>query len=103
MKYYDAILKIYFSDRNMTTMEFGSPSNSFQNKFETSLIVHKRYLRTNYLESNFEEVNDMKSLFKIKKLLFLQVKVDAACKSLVDSGLNDPSVIRNTAHVNFND
>ena len=32
-----------------------SNSNSSDNKIDTSLIVQKPYLRTNYVESNIEE------------------------------------------------
>ena len=41
--------------------------------------------------------------FKIKNLPCPQEKSGAACKSYVKSELNGPSLIRNTAHVDFVD
>ena len=45
----------------------------------------------------------MKNQFRIKNLPFPVENADAVCKSYVDSGLNHTSIIRNTAHVDFND
>ena len=45
----------------------------------------------------------MKNQFKIKNLLCPPDHSDAVSKSYVDSGLNDPSIIRNTSHVEFNE
>ena len=45
----------------------------------------------------------MKNKFKIRNLTCPQENSEAVCKSYVDSGLNDPSIKRSTAHVDFND
>ena len=60
-------------------------------------------MRTNYTESNIEENIDMRNKFRFKKLPSPQENSEAVCKSYVDSGLNDPSIIRNTTHVDFKD
>ena len=60
-------------------------------------------MRTNYIEPNTEADIDIKNQFKIKNLPCPQENSDAVCKSYVDSRLNDPSIIRNTAHVDFNE
>ena len=73
------------------------------NNIDTSLFVHKPFLRTKYIESDIEENIDLKNQFRIKNLPFPVKNTDAVCKSYVDSGLNHPSIIRNTAHVDFND
>ena len=84
---------------------FGNSSSSHDNgnKIDTSIFLQKLYLRTNYIESNIEEDIDMKNQYGLKNLPCPQEYSDSVCKSFVDSGLNDPSVIRNTAHVDFND
>ena len=60
-------------------------------------------MRTNYTKANIEVDIDMKKQYKIYNILCPQEFSDAVCKSYVDSGLNDPSIMRNTAHVDFND
>ena len=47
---------------------FGNSSSSHDNgnKIDTSLFVQKPYLRFNYIESNIEEVIDLKNQFRIK-------------------------------------
>ena len=60
-------------------------------------------MKTNYIQANIEENIDMKNRFKIKNLPCPQEHSDAVCKSYVDGGLNDPSLLRNTSHVDFND
>ena len=40
---------------------FGNSSNDNINKNDTSLVVQKPYLRTNYIESNKEEDIDSKN------------------------------------------
>ena len=82
---------------------FGNSSSSHDsgNIIDTSIFVQKPYLRTNYIESNIEEDIDMTNQFRMKKLPPPSLK--SVCKFYVDSYLNDPSIIRNTAHVDFND
>ena len=58
---------------------------------------------TNYNESNIEEDIDMKNQFKITNSPCPVENSDAVCKGYVESGLKDPSIIRNTAQVDFND
>ena len=45
-----------------------SNSNISGNKVDTSLFVQKPYLRSNYIESNIEEDNDLKNQFRRKNL-----------------------------------
>ena len=47
---------------------FGNSSNISDNKIDTSIVVQKPYLRTNYIESNIEEDIDLKNQFRIKNL-----------------------------------
>ena len=72
-------------------------------RFIQVCLNKKLYLRTNYIESGIEEDIDMKNQFKNENLPCPQKNSDAVCGSYVDSGLNDPSLIRNTAHVEFNE
>ena len=83
---------------------FGNSSSSYDNgiNIKTSSFVQKPYLGTNYIESNMEEDINMKNQYKTKKLPCLQENSYAVWKSYVDSGLNDPSIKRNTTHVDFN-
>ena len=60
-------------------------------------------MRTNYIENDIEEDIDMINQFKTKNLPHPQQNSGAVCKSYVDRGLSDLSIIRNTAHVDFND
>ena len=70
----------------------------------THLYVYKKpYLRTNYIEADIEEDNNMKNPFKIKNLHCLQVNSDAVCKSYVDNLFNDSSIMKNTEHIDLND
>ena len=83
---------------------FGN-SNSIDNgnKIETSLFVQKPYLRTNYIEPNIQEDNNMKNQFRIKNLPDLISIREAASKNYVDILFNDPSIIKNTEHIDLND
>ena len=77
--------------------------NDNGSKINTSLFVQKPYLRTIYIESNIEEDIDLKNQFGIKKLPHPISISEAASKLFVDNEFNDPSIIRNLAHVDFND
>ena len=80
-----------------------SNSNNSDNKIDTSLFVQKPYLRTNYIESNIEEDIDLKNLYRIKNLPN-PISIRGACsKNYVDILFNDPSIIKNTAHIDLND
>ena len=96
---------MYFGYLNMPINFFGNSSSWHNNgnKFDTSINVQKSYVRTSYIEPNIEEDIDMKNQFKFKNLLCPIENSDALCKIIVDTGLNDPSIIRNFAHVETND
>ena len=82
---------------------FGNSSNNSDNKIDTSLFVQKPYLRTNYIESNIEEDIDLKNQYRIKNLPNPISIGEPVSKQYVDNKFNDPSIIKNTAHVDFND
>ena len=82
---------------------FGNSSNDSDNKIDTSLFVQKPNLRSNYIESNIEEDIDMKNKYRITNLEDLISIREAASKNYVDNLFNDPSIIKNTAHINLND
>ena len=73
------------------------------NKIGTSLFVQKPYLRHNYIESNIEEDIDLKNQFRIKNLPDPISIREAASKKYVDNLFNDPSVVKNTAHIDLID
>ena len=60
-------------------------------------------MRSNYTESNKEVDRDLKNQFRIKHLPDHISIREAASKSYVDILINDPWIIENTAHINFND
>ena len=87
------------------------PINAFGNnnldksgyKFDTSLFVQNPYGRSNYIEGNIQEDINLKNQDRIEKLPDPISIREAASKNYVDKKFNDPSIIRNTAHVDFND
>ena len=88
---------------NMPINVFGNPSKNSDNKIDTSLFVQRPYLRTNCIESNFEESIDLKNQFRIKILPDLISIREAASKNYVKKFFNDPSIVKNNAHIDFND
>ena len=82
---------------------FGNSSNNSEQKIDTSLFVQKPYLRTNYIESNIEEDIDLKNQYRIKNLPDPISIREAASKNYVDNLFNDPSIIKNNAHIDLND
>ena len=80
-----------------------SNSNDNGSKIDTSLFVQKPYLKHNYIEANIEEDIDLKNQFRIKNLPDPISIREPASKIYVDNLFNDPSIIKNTAHVDFND
>ena len=80
-----------------------SSSHDNGNKFDTSMFVQKPYLKTNFIESSTGEGIEIITQFKINNLPCPQENSADVCNFFVDSGLNDPSIIRNTSHVDFND
>ena len=82
---------------------FGNSSNNSDNKIDTSLFVQKPYLRTNYIEANIEEDIDLKNQYRIKNLPDPISIREAASKNYVDNLFNDPSIVKNTEHIDLND
>ena len=82
---------------------FGNSSSISDNKIDTSLFVQKPYLRTNYIEANIEEDIDFKNQFRIKNLPDPISIREAASKHYVDNLFNDPSIVKNTEHIDLND
>ena len=80
-----------------------SNSNNNDGKIDTSLSVQKPYLRTNYIEANIEEVIDLKNQYRIKNVPDPISIREAASKNYVDNLFNDPSILRNTEHIDLND
>ena len=80
-----------------------SNSNDNGKKIDTSFFVQKAYLRTKYIESNIEEDIDLKNQFRIKNLPDPISIREAASKNYVDNLFNDPSIIKNTEHIDLND
>ena len=88
---------------NMPINLFGNSSNNSDNKIDTSLFVQKPYLRTNYIESNIEEDTDMKNQYRIRNLADPVTSREASSKNYVDDLFNDPSIVKNNAHIDLND
>ena len=82
---------------------FGNSSNDNNNKRDTSLFVEKPYLRTNYIEANIEEDIDLKNEYRIKNLPDPISIRETASKNYVDNKFNEPSIIKNNAHIDLND
>ena len=82
---------------------FGNSSHGNNNKFDTTLFVQKPYLRSNYIESDIEEDIDLKNQFRIKNLPDPISIREAASKIYVDNLFNDPTIVKNDAHIDLND
>ena len=82
---------------------FGNSSNNSDNKIDTSLVVQKPYLRTNYIEANIEEDIHLKNQYRNKNLPDPISIREAASKKYVDNLFNDPSIVKNTEHIDLND
>ena len=89
--------------KQMPIKVFGNSSNNSEHKIDTSLFVQKPYLRTIYIEANIEEDIDLKNQFKIKNLPDPTNTQDACSKKYVDKLFNDPSIVKNNAHIDLND
>ena len=83
---------------------FGNSSSSYDNnKIDTSLFVQKPYLRINYIESNIEEDIDLKNEYRIKNIPDPISTTEPCSKEYVDNLFNDPSIVKNNAHIDLND
>ena len=82
---------------------FGNSSLDNGNKNDTSLFVQKFYLRTNYIEANFDEDITLKNQFRTKNLPWPQENSDAVCKSHVHNFFNDSSIMKDTEHIDLKD
>ena len=82
---------------------FGNSSNNIDNKTDTSFLVKKLYLRSNYMEANIEENIDLKNQFKNKNLPDPTETQDACNKNYADIKFNDSSIIKNSTHLDLND
>ena len=78
----------------------GRTSGNAEKKDE-SWFVHKPHLRTNCIESNFEEDNFKKSQIETKILPSLVSHQEAASQSYDDDNFNDTGKKRSTGHVTF--
>ena len=89
----------------MPIIIFGNSSFSYDNgnKFDTSLFVQKPYMRTNYIEANIEEDIDLKNQYRIQSLPETISIREAASKNYLDNLFNDPSLIKNSEHIDVND
>ena len=74
----------------MPTNVFGSSSRNVEIKLDTSSVGQKPYLRTNYIESNFEEDIDLKYQFKNKILpfFFSLKKLLRKCILIINSAIH---------------
>ena len=66
-------------------------------------FAQKLFSRTVFIQSNIEEVTDMKNQNRIKNLKDPINIREAASKNYVDNLFNSPSTTKNTAHVEIND
>ena len=82
---------------------FGSTSGNTEYKNDTSLFVRKHFWRTNFLESISEEDSDMKNQYRIKIVRDSKTIRESVSETYVDNKYNDSSIIKNTAHVDFNE
>ena len=60
-------------------------------------------MRTNCIESNIEEDIDLKNQVRVKNLPDAISIREACSNNYVDNLFNDPSIIKNTAHIDLND
>ena len=60
-------------------------------------------MRTNYIEANIEEDIDFKNQFRIENLPDPISIREAASTNYVDDLFNDPSIVKNTEHIDLND
>ena len=82
---------------------FRNSSNIFEKKIDTSLFVQKPYLGPNYIKSNIGEHIDLENKYRIKNLPDpISIREDCI-KHYADDLFNQPSILKDTAHADFND
>ena len=83
---------------------FGNSSSSYDggNNIDTSLFVQKPYLRSKDFESIIEEDIDLKNQFRIENSPDPIATTEPCCKIYLDNKFNDPSKVKKTTHVDFN-
>ena len=79
-----------------------SSSSNSSDKIDTSLVVQKPYLGTNYIESIFEEDIALNNQYKSKNLTDPNNVKEDCNKSYVDNIFIDPSILKNTAPIDLN-
>ena len=89
--------------QGMPNNVFGGSFHDNINKIDTSLFVQKPYLRTNYIESNIEDDIDLKKQFRSENLPDPISIREAYSKNYVDNLFNDPSIMKNSEHIELND
>ena len=78
----------------------GNSSKNSDNEIDTSLFVQKLHLKSIYIQANTEEDIDLKNQYRIKNLPDpISIREAAATHIL----FNDPSVLKDTAHIDLND
>ena len=82
---------------------FGNSLNNSDNEIDTSSFEQKPYLRSNYIESNTEEDIDLKNHNRNKNLPDPLSIRETVSKNYVDYKFNDPSILKNTKHIDPND
>ena len=82
---------------------FGDSSNNSDQKIDTSFLIQKQCLRTNYIEADIEEDIDLKNQFRFKNLPDLISIREACSKNYVDNLFNDPIIVTNTEYIDLND
>ena len=104
MKYFETILKCALI-KLLPINVFGNSSSSYDKgkKIDTSLFVQKCFLGSIYIEANLEDNLDLKNQYRIKNLPDPLSIREAASKNYADNKFNDPSVIKNTAHIDFDE
>ena len=82
---------------------FGNSSNFSGKKIDTTLLVQKPYLRSNYIVSNIEEHIDLKNQYRVKSLPD-PIRIREACsKNYFAILFNDPCITKNTEHIDLID
>ena len=81
----------------------GSSSKNSDNKIDASFFVQKPDLRTNYIEANIEEDIDLKNQYRVENIPDPVSIKEATSKNYVDNLFNDPTIVKDTEHVNLND